>query len=109
MFDIAGSFGQPLASALESNVPTDRIARLILGELRAATSANLLIAEDLHWADQATIDLLRFLARRLGNTYTLLLVTFRDDSLEPEHELRRFIGDLASQRTSPALCCRRFR
>ncbi len=98
VFDIAGSFGQPLASALESNVPTDRIARLILGELRAATSANFLIAEDLHWADQATIDLLRFLARRLGNTYTLLLVTFRDDSLEPEHELRRFIGDLASQR-----------
>jgi hypothetical protein len=98
VFDIAGSFGPPLASALDSNAPPDWIARLILGELRAASSVNVLIAEDLHWADQATIDLLRFLARRLDDTYTLLLATFRDDSLEPEHELRRFIGDLANQR-----------
>ena len=80
--------------------PTPRSNALpgsFFGELRASNRPNLLVAEDLHWADQATLDLLRFLARRLDGTRTLLIATFRDDSLEPDHELRLLLGDLVNQ------------
>jgi hypothetical protein len=79
-----------VVSKVHEDFAVVRVARSILEELNATSAPNVLIAEDLHWADQATLDLLRFFARRLADTHTLLIVTFRDDALDPEHELRRF-------------------
>ena len=42
-----------------------------------------MVVEDVHWADEATLDLLRFLGRRLRGLRALLLVTYRDDELAP--------------------------
>ena len=56
----------------------------------------MLVIEDAHWADEATLDLLRFLARRLGPAATLLVVTYRDDEVDPLHPVRLLAGDLAS-------------
>ena len=56
--------------------------------------------EDLHWADEATIDLLSFLGRRLGRVPALLLATYRDDELGDDHPLRMVLGDLATQRAT---------
>ena len=58
--------------------------------------------EDVHWADEATIDLLSFLGRRLSRMKALLLVTYRDDELGDRHPLRMVLGDLATQRCHPA-------
>jgi DNA-binding CsgD family transcriptional regulator len=60
----------------------------------------LVVFEDAHWADQATLDLLRFLGRRLRDKRVLLLVTYRDDELGRHHPLRVLLGDLT---TSPAV------
>jgi DNA-binding CsgD family transcriptional regulator len=46
----------------------------------------LLVLEDIHWADDATLDLLRFLGRRIRNAAVVVLVTFRND--EPESSAR---------------------
>jgi DNA-binding CsgD family transcriptional regulator len=46
------------------------------------------VVEDAHWADEATMDLLVFLSRRIGRLSALLLVTYRDDEVGPEHPLR---------------------
>jgi hypothetical protein len=55
------------------------------------------VFEDVHWADDATLDLLRFLGRRLSDTRTLAIATFRRDELGPhQHPLRVVLGDLAS-------------
>ena len=54
--------------------------------------------EDIHWADEATFDLLRFLARRLGGIHTLVVATYRDDEIGPRHPLRLLLGDLATVR-----------
>lgn len=54
------------------------------------------ILEDAHWADEATLDLLRFLGRRLDRTATLMIATYRDDEVGPLHPLRVVIGDLAT-------------
>jgi hypothetical protein len=47
----------------------------------------LLIVEDVHWADAATRELLDHIARRLTNTSSLVLVTYRSDELDRRHPL----------------------
>ncbi|HEX6725400.1 MAG TPA: AAA family ATPase [Gaiella sp.] len=56
----------------------------------------LLVLEDVHWADEATLDVLRVLGRRVGGTPTLVIATYRDDQLERDHPLRVLLGDLAT-------------
>jgi DNA-binding CsgD family transcriptional regulator/tetratricopeptide (TPR) repeat protein len=53
-----------------------------------------------HWADEATIDLLSFLGRRLGRVPALLLASYRDDEIAADHPLRLVLGDLATQRAT---------
>ena len=55
--------------------------------------------EDIHWADEATIDLLRFLGRRIRDATVLLIVTYRDEGLTANDPLRIALGDLATQRS----------
>ena len=55
---------------------------------------SLLVIEDLHWADDATLDLVRFLGRRIANTHILLLVTARTDRSEGQMRVRRALGEI---------------
>ncbi len=54
------------------------------------------VIEDLHWSDGATLDLLRFLARRLDTLPVLLVASYRDDEIGPQHPLAVLLGDLAT-------------
>ncbi|PBC11157.1 LuxR family transcriptional regulator [Mesorhizobium sp. WSM3859] len=54
----------------------------------------LLIIEDLHWADDATLDFVRFLGRRIANTHILLLITARTDRSEGQMRVRRALGEI---------------
>ena len=56
----------------------------------------VLVLEDVHWADEATLDVLRILGRRVAGTQLLVVVTYRDDPLDPADPLRVALGDLAS-------------
>jgi predicted ATPase len=62
-----------------------------------AATPTLLVLENLHWADQATLDLLTHLGRRLDRVPALILCTFRDDEVTGSHPLTIVLGDLASQ------------
>ena len=53
--------------------------------------------EDAHWADEATLDLLVFLGRRIEQTRALLIVTYRDDELAVDHPLRTVIGRMPAE------------
>jgi DNA-binding CsgD family transcriptional regulator len=55
----------------------------------------LLVIEDAHWADDATLDLLRHLARRVHRLRALVLVTFRAEEAVGNHALRILFGDVA--------------
>ncbi|MDO9306327.1 MAG: AAA family ATPase, partial [Mesorhizobium sp.] len=57
-------------------------------------SASLLVIEDLHWADDATVDFVRFLGRRIGDTRILLLLTARSDEPAGRARLRRCLVDI---------------
>ncbi|HEY1298668.1 MAG TPA: AAA family ATPase [Chloroflexota bacterium] len=56
----------------------------------------IVILEDIHWADEATLDLLRFVGRRIRRTSVLLVLTYRDDELIAEHPVRPLVGDLTA-------------
>jgi hypothetical protein len=49
---------------------------------------DVVVLEDIHWADEATIDLLRFLGRRIRDAELLLIATYRDDGLAATDPLR---------------------
>jgi DNA-binding CsgD family transcriptional regulator/tetratricopeptide (TPR) repeat protein len=63
----------------------------------AAKEPTVVVVEDLQWADMSTLDLIRFLARRIDGTSTLLLATYRDDQADPADPVRVMLGDIASQ------------
>ncbi len=84
--------GAPGTDEAESR---DRLFRVLLDEVsRRAGTASILVLEDLHWADEATLDFLRFMGRRMQRTSALLLATYRDEELFPAHPLRLALGEL---------------
>ena len=54
------------------------------------------VIEDVHWADGATLDLVRFLARRIDSLPLLLVVSYRDEELGQQHPLTVALGDIAT-------------
>jgi predicted ATPase len=94
LYDIASVAGGELASALEGEADRVRVFAAFL-QLLAHTPCVVLL-EDLHWADEATLDLLRYISRRIGRTRALLVATFRNDEIGPSHPLRLVLGDLAT-------------
>ena len=69
----------------------------LLEELRAHPT--VAVFEDVHWADEATLDALKYLGRRIESSPSLLVLTFRDDELGAHHALR-LLGDLPSGNTT---------
>ena len=66
----------------------------VLDDLRSSRTPTLLVFEDLHWADDATLDLLLFLGRRVLRAPCLILGSFRDDEIGLAHPLRRVLASL---------------
>ena len=50
----------------------------------------------MHWADEATLDVLRLLARRVETVPALVIASYRDDELDPAHPLRIVLGELTT-------------
>jgi DNA-binding CsgD family transcriptional regulator len=79
---------------VEGRTTPHQVAMALLEEL--STMTTVLVLEDLHWADEATLDVLRLLGRRIGDVPALVLATYRDEGLERLHPLRRVVGELAN-------------
>ncbi len=93
--DIAATTGGPLTGLLERGADPRMVALALLDELARPT---LVVLEDVHWADEATLDALRVLGRRIDQTRGLVVATFRDDEVDGDHPLRVVLGQLASAR-----------
>jgi predicted ATPase len=77
----------------------DRLFREVLAAFAARPGPMVIVAEDAHWSDGASLELLRFLGRRIGELPVLFVVTYRDDEIGADHPLRLVLGDLASAST----------
>ncbi|MEX0427082.1 AAA family ATPase [Nocardioides sp. DS6] len=91
--DLVGSVGAELSAALRTG-ERDRVMAALPAEL-AREAATMLVLEDVHWADEGTLDTLRFLARRITTLPVALVLTYRDDELVRDHPLGTLLGDLA--------------
>ena len=94
LHDIARQTGGRLAELLDSGGPREAVFAAFLDQLAQPSRRQVVVVEDAHWADEATLDLLVFLGRRMERTRALLLVTYRDDEVGPDHPLRGVLGAL---------------
>ena len=90
----AGSAG-PLHAAITSRSDRDELYEAALAELSAAPGPVVLVVEDAHWADDATLDVLSFLARRIAGLPAVLVLSYRDDEVDRDHPLQRVLGRLS--------------
>jgi DNA-binding CsgD family transcriptional regulator len=86
--------GAGLAAAVDAG-DTARVYRQLLAAL-GDRNRWVWVIEDAHWADGATLDLVRFLARRIATLRMLLVISFRDDEVAATHPLAVTLGDLAN-------------
>ena len=80
-----------LASALSCDRPQDAVPALLRVFARQPSAV---VIEDLHWADDATLDAIRYLARRFASTPSALVLTFRETGVDAGHPLRQLLGSL---------------
>ena len=100
LLDIAGQLGGALLQATDTGSSREEIFQALLASVAGHQALPVLVFEDVHWADEATLDLLRFLGKRMRTLPVLLLVTYRDDEIVPGHPLRRCLAQLATERST---------
>jgi DNA-binding CsgD family transcriptional regulator len=86
----------PLAAALSPSADPDLVFAAVCDELASPPSPAVLVIEDAHWADGATLDVLRYLGTRVQRLPAVLVMTYRDDALARDHPLRGVLGALGS-------------
>ena len=93
--DLVGSVGTELGRALADGGDRDWLLAALRAELDWRDRPTILVVEDVHWADDATLDALRFLARRISDLPAVLILTYRDDELGREHALHGLLGQVS--------------
>ena len=81
---------------VEGHAKPHAVADWLLEEL-ASTAPSVVVLEDVHWADEATLDVLRIMGRRIESVSAMLVVSYRDDELDRSHPLRAVLGELPSR------------
>ncbi len=95
LYDIAWQMQSDLLQN-GSNV-TDRAGLFarFLRELNDQKGTSIIIFEDIHWADEATLDFIKFLARRITQVHCLFILTYRNEEVHSGHALRNVLGQLS--------------
>ena len=103
LLDIASRLDGELLQLCRAEAKRDQLYGALLRQLSDLRPRTVIAIEDVHWADEATLDLLSYLGRRIQHLGVLLLVTYRDDALVTNDPLRLTFGALASQRATRRL------
>ena len=90
--DAALGTGGPLERALAEGAAEPLYAAAV-AEL-ALPPVTVLVLEDVHWVDDASLDVVRHAARRVADGPGVLVLTFRADEVGPAHPLRALLGEL---------------
>ena len=97
LLDIAWTEGGQLAGRITAGASREAIFQALFEELRSPKRSAIVVIEDLHWADDATLDLVKFLGRRAQRTSALLVLSWRDEGIRADHPLRASISELPGQ------------
>jgi DNA-binding CsgD family transcriptional regulator/tetratricopeptide (TPR) repeat protein len=94
--DLVGSVSVPLERAL-AGADTHDVQSLLIQELELPPRPTVLVLEDVHWADDATLDSITVVGRRIASLPALLILTFRGGELPPNHPLHAVIGAIRAE------------
>jgi DNA-binding CsgD family transcriptional regulator/tetratricopeptide (TPR) repeat protein len=98
LFDFAGQLGGELLELRRAGAARQELFAALLSQVSEPGTLDVLVVEDIHWADEATVDMLCFLGRRIKNASVLLIATYREEGLAAGDLLRAALGELARQR-----------
>jgi predicted ATPase len=93
LVDIAAEVGGELAELTDRGASAGEVL-VALG--RALRGVSVVVVEDLHWADEATLDVVHLLGRRVASIPALVVATYRDDELGRDHPFRVVLGQLGA-------------
>ena len=94
LYDIAAQMQGDLLTLLTAQANRSELFSSFLNDLLLRPS--ILVFEDVHWADEATLDVLKYLGRRMQGVPAVMILTYRDDEIGSRHPLRLVLGDLAT-------------
>ncbi|HEX9252840.1 MAG TPA: AAA family ATPase [Ignavibacteriaceae bacterium] len=95
LYDIADQLNSKITEQLDSGSPRPSIFSNLLKEIHNRVP-KIIVIEDMHWADESTLDFLKFLGRRINKTQALLIITYRDDEIKSDHPLKLALSNLPS-------------
>jgi DNA-binding CsgD family transcriptional regulator len=93
LYDIAPELSPNISGLLGHDGRRGELFAALRDEL-CVREPTILVIEDAHWADAATLDFVKFIGRRVAQSRLLLVLTYRDDELAADHPLRVVLGDL---------------
>jgi DNA-binding CsgD family transcriptional regulator/tetratricopeptide (TPR) repeat protein/GTPase SAR1 family protein len=97
LLDIAPGLSDELAELLYYSGARYRVFQAFMQAAGTRSGgASVIVIEDAHWADEATLDFLRFVGRRVQSIAALLFVTYRNDEVGRGHPLQLVLGDIIS-------------
>jgi len=97
LYDMASQLNNGVLNFLNDQTARPEIFPGLLKHLQACPTPNVLVVEDVHWADESTLDLIKFLGRRANRLNSLMIITYRDDEITATHPLRLVLGDIPSK------------
>ena len=93
LLEPAGELGGEAAALVVGEARPYEVAGALRAGLRGC-APSVLVLEDLQWSDEATLDVVRLLARGVESAATLVVLSFRDDCLHRTHPLGLVLGEL---------------
>jgi DNA-binding CsgD family transcriptional regulator/Tfp pilus assembly protein PilF len=100
VFDFAESLGPQIVEMMHSGEATSALFPAIMKRLHDSKLPIVMVIEDLHWADRATLDLVRYLGRRVVASRFVMILSFRNDEVGVDHPLTAVLGDLPASSVS---------
>src|SRR6185312_11960057 len=95
LYDIAWQMGNNLPDDIKNIQDRSELFSKFFHTIARHESPVILLFEDIHWADEATLDFIKFFTRRISQTHCLFLCTFRDADFYSQHSLKNLLGELS--------------
>ena len=94
--DFAEDLGPEIVDLLRSGDAQHTLFPAVIKKIHNSKLPIVMIIEDAHWADSATLELIRYLGRRVVAARFVLILSFRNDEVGIDHPLTAVLGDLPS-------------
>ena len=94
LYDIAWQISEEFGQISQTYEDRTTLFARFFHALSQSKQPTIIVFEDIHWADEATLDFIKFFARRISQTTCLFLLTYRDNEIHAQHPLRNVLGEL---------------